>query len=208
MSMSYWCTTAEGKSVQDNVSCFVVEMSGTWFLVTAGHILADIQKYSQAGYKYEKFFLADATGGADLPFNSFPISPELDQWFVLFEDENGMDFAIRRLDAFDVRNLLAGGIRPVGSNTWGNLPLHEYKFLVVVGSPEETVSRSADSITLKIKMIPIAVCDPPATEVRQHPDKVFAQFSEPDNPLTPKNLKGMSGAPVFGIHRVDGELKQ
>jgi len=60
---------------------------------------------------------------------------------------------------------------------------------------------------LKIKLIPVRVCDAPATAIPQHPDKVFAEFAEADNPITPSDLAGMSGSPVFGMRRVEGTLK-
>jgi len=119
VSMSFKCRRPATTEVQDNVSCFVVQMHDVWFLVTAGHVIQEIRDGAAKGYEYHQFYLADGNGGAKLPFNSFPIAAEIDSWLVLFDDEKGMDYAVRSLAEFDVRNLRAGGIKAIGSDTWG-----------------------------------------------------------------------------------------
>jgi hypothetical protein len=48
-------------------SCFVVQIEGTWFLVTAGHVISDIESLRAGGEAVSNFLLQDKLAGTKYP---------------------------------------------------------------------------------------------------------------------------------------------
>lgn len=205
--MSYRLTLA-GFRVNElhYASCFVVEVEGHWILITAGHVIEEMRAAIDAGALLHDFNLHDKLAGNDFPF-SVPYHFDVEDWAAI--DLDGADYAAAPLSMLFTAALMSGGIRPIEENAWGQDPLEQYPYWLLVGIPAETLSESHGRQLLKLTVMPLAPSEPPANAALGQPGrKVFAKLiTQPglDGAIV-DDIAGMSGGPVFGLRPNDHRM--
>ncbi len=207
-------------STKYSVSCFVVEIEGHWFLVTAGHVITDIKDNIGKGVIYYNFILHDQLAGNKFP--PIPYSFDVKDWVVidtdganykvgdLGADANGMDYAAVPLRHLFKEGLISGGIQVIQETAWGPEPFDQYSNWLLVGIPNESHHIVAGIDKVKMTIIPLKPTDPPMSTIKPpSKNKVYAQIiRQPEiDSVQVKDIAGMSGGPIFALTQIDNQLR-
>lgn len=185
-------------------SGFVVDVSGEWFYVTAGHILRDIQTALAAGSRFDVWRLDDQTAGNRFNGRAVPYDFDIDQWLVIRDEETGLDYAAVHLSDFYRRQLEAGDVIAIGRKAWSD-HVTEYDHWVLVGIPSETVAYDGQMvITAKFVFVPLVPADEPALAEEKAQNQFYAKPIDGSEQHF-NNADGFSGGPVFSLKKVDGQ---
>lgn len=195
----WWSHPAErgNRSRFGCASCFVVEVRGIWFLVTAAHVIRDLILLRTQGAEITQWRLEDqATGkfSQGVPFDFDP-----DRWIVIDDDELGSDYAAFPLSDLYQRQLVAAEIHPLDESAWLLEGSEKFDVLFMLGIPKESVREGSPPV-IKLVIIPMDPCDSPAGHPRK-PDRQYAKLRAPGPAEPPgvQDIDGMSGGPIFGL---------
>jgi len=208
-----------GSSVSDYspesgcLTAFALRVSDFWFLATAGHVLAGINKRLSLGRRrIRSQVIGGFASGARILSSPF----ELDKAHVQYEDANGADYGFILLHAFHVRGLIADGVEPLRQLHWTNIPdsMDQKIQHALLGLPDQaqevrmTEHNGGGRINLNIRIpsIPVypAACPP---EVSVDNGKRFcaqvpvAKGRFDDKSISVTDIAGMSGGPIFAVRR-------
>jgi hypothetical protein len=190
-------------------SCFVVEIEEHWLLVTAGHVINGIREAVAKGATYSDFNLHDKLAGNNFPF-SVPIPFDIEDWVVIEEYPEGADYAAAPISSIIVRNLQAGGIRPIAESIWGAEPFDQYRYWLLAGIPDESYEMMGTRHTLKLTVMPLIPALRPSSLIDSPSEnRVFAEIlTQPQlDSVFVTDIKGMSGGPIFGLKESNGVLR-
>jgi len=194
------------------VPSFVVSIKDMWFLVTAGHILKDLQSRLDSGRCISKSRLYAGFGSdpssEPIPFNL----GDTPQWYVY---EDGLDYAVIPLRPAFVNPLVADGIVALNENHWKDYSQEDGEFYLL-GFPTQTQDISITSsgergninINFTCPLLPVfPLSDPPDVLKRDH-ERFYAKvpngiMHDPSVKLT--DIDGMSGGPIFVIKWIDDD---
>jgi hypothetical protein len=181
-------------------SGFVIEVTGEWFYVTAGHILRDISTALQNGYKFDIWRLGDQTAGNKFGDSAIPYSFELEKWIILEDKESGLDYATVHIDNFYRRQLEANGVTALSKRAWASHSI-EHDYWALFGIPSESLSYDNKTL-LKARVVsaPLIPTEKPANVSAKMKNQFYAKMIEGSEQFI-RDLDGMSGAPVFSIKR-------
>ncbi|MFC1761060.1 hypothetical protein ACFL6U_03160 [Planctomycetota bacterium] len=194
------------------VSAFVVSIRGIWFLVTAGHILKDLQSRLSSGRRILKSRLfaglTSTPSSESIPFNL----GDAPQWYIC---EDGMDYAIIPFRPAFVNPLIADGVIALNKIHWTNYPDNNGEYYLL-GFPTQaqklSITSSGDTGNVNIQvgcpLLPVfPVSDPPEALKQKH-ERFYAKVpfakgmvDDPNVPLT--DIDGMSGGPIFVLKWID-----
>ncbi len=194
------------------ISAFVIAVRDMWFLITAGHILHDIQERLANGRTIMKSrLLADFTPNPATSGIPFPLEDSL-QWHI---DSDGVDYGVIPLRPGFVRPLVADGTLALTETCWNSCP-NEVDEHFLLGFPSQantlTIASSGHTRTVDISvacpLLPVfPVSDPPAA-LRSSYARFYAEVPIANGmtgvsqaPLT--DIDGMSGGPIFGMKWTD-----
>lgn len=201
------CVQNLGGEGQENivlVSGFIAEFAGFWVYVTAGHILRDFEKAIDAGCEFDVWRFGDQAAEDRFNHTGVPFNFTLDRWIVLEDEENGLDYAATILEDNHRRLLEAGGVVPLGGDTWDS-HLSEHDHWVLVGIPSETVNYDGRTkISARAVFIPLDSTDTPIAAGTKSKNQFYGKLRA-DSENKVNDLKGLSGAPIFSLRKVDGE---
>jgi len=197
------------------VSTFVVSIKNIWFLVTAGHILKDLQSRLDNGRRISKSRLFVLHGLISHPpsFKSIPFNLEdTPRWYIY---EDGLDYAVIPLRPAFVNPLIADGIIALNENHWKDYPEKNGEYFLL-GFPAQAQDISIISsgekgnvnYVIECPLLPVfPVSDPPEVLKRQN-ERFYAKVpitkginNDPNFELT--DIDGMSGGPLFVIKWTD-----
>lgn len=207
LCMSYTAIIPLGATEFDYASCFVVEIEGQWILITAGHVITRLKEVASNGVHLSEFMLHDQLAGNRYPFG-VPYPFAFEDWVVI--DNADADIAVAPLSAMLAANLEAGGIRPIKEDAWGTPPLDQYQYWILAGIPAESHARANNFHTLKLTIVPLQPATAPSSSTDStSTEKVFGKIvTQPDlDNAVVNDVKGMSGAPIYGVKEVDGALR-
>jgi len=187
------------------VTTFVVSVSDIWFLVTAGHVLADVQRDRSGEIKGR---LIDSTGlepkyGMAIPFDFDSASP------IIFGDDTSFDYAVIPLRPYYRSLLTKNGIVPLDERAWAKPPLNPDYYLLA-GFPSELV----DVPQTPQDWDDLVVCCT-AHSLEQLPDAPHG-FGEKTGPRAYfrialgsdlESILGLSGSPVFALSGNESALR-
>lgn len=191
-------------------SGFLVELSGEWFLLTAGHWLeheeTGLKRQLAAGYRIDKIAIADSFAGHT--GSPLPFAFQLEDWLAIYDDIEGFDFAALPIHSFYRRGLEAVGVSPIELHATGPAEFRVDSQLALVGVPAESFSKKGADTEMKLVIMPLSPYTGDALPARG--DTLLAQL--PANPTDPAhrvaNVVGMSGGPVFRITTKAGMQKK
>jgi hypothetical protein len=187
------------------VSGFVVSIRGHWFLITAGHVLADLERALTSGQLLTNFRLSDGYVRLEASFKPIPFPfRDAHKWHYL-NDAVGCDYGCIHLRSNTEALLSANGIVALGEFAWRDeLPEHFEEF-VLTGIPSEmTISRRVQrGVAFRTSLIAFGV--DPCTNAPDGFNADGARMIYRVDPLILDDgrklasVDGMSGSPLFGI---------
>lgn len=200
-------------------SAFVVSVQNIWFLITAGHILRDIETRIKPRRRIVKARLIDSLQNSQnkesIPFD-FDDAPKA----PIYRKEEGIDYGIIMLRPGYVRLLLAGGTRAFDEKEYENPPGKADKYFLL-GFPSQarkidhTRREGGGNITIDIgcPLVPIQPVDDPPAELQLTEIRFYAKvpiikgnrYAE-DGKMT--DIEGMSGGPIIAVKKISsGEIR-
>ncbi len=203
----------DGKRTREACTCFVLEILGDWFLVTAGHILED--RYAALPHcKNVESSLFDAwhprASRLPVPF------PLLDAThFAFYDKEFGLDIGLIHLEPFYVRQLKANGVKAFDETAWKNPP-REMIGYALIGLPDQfikqrTTSGGAVTVSVLPTVIYLKAVDPPPDMKTPFPrfyGKLPDRLVNPHTGASLDEMSGFSGSPIIGFKvNPDGQMK-
>jgi len=185
-------------------SGFVVDIAGEWFYLTAGHILRDLRRALQSGASFDVWRLGDQTAGHSFRNTGVPYAFDPELWFVIENEELGLDYAIVHLGGLYRLQLEAGGVVPFGPDARSDHTIaHDHWALV--GVPQESVAYDGKTIiTARIVLAPLVPADAPELAGVRQENQFYAKLAE-DSEGHVSDLAGMSGGPIAMARFVEDE---
>ncbi len=207
----YWHLDKDGNStgeprVNAN-SCFIMAFGDMWFLVTAGHVVEDLNKLIAHPFvKVVDTFLVDSLGLQAAYDNNIPFDYEDSARYYEYHD--GLDFALICLGPNHRRLLQANGVEPVGVENWIRQDISRCKGFVLLGIPAELVKqedRAKPGIVIGSVMLSLKRLEtlPEGSEVTEYERFIGDLMNRPDL----KSLGGVSGGPIVGFYDEDGDTR-
>jgi hypothetical protein len=200
----------DGMGEYHSISAFVVSVKDVWFLITAGHIIKDIETVRREGRVLSDFRIDD-TWGIDAKHEPQLFHFDSAQKYIYFDDKQGADYGAIRLDENMKARLQANGIEPFDERLWkGKLP-DTYDNYILLGIPsmfaKHTPKIERLEVTNSLAMVSlIKTLNPPEYMIK--PIERFYGVkmnvvNAAGEPLT--NFDGMSGSPVIAFrNRAEG----
>ena len=182
-------------------SGFVMSVRGQWNLVTAGHIVRDLDSlFQNKKATFTGSVLIDGWG-SDAVYRQGPFPPfnylDASRTYV-YDDEYGLDFALIGLPKFYQTLLEANGIKPVSERNWVLQDRIVFREHFVLGLPTELKQFTPDGQTFAPTpaIIPVTKLDGPPTG---HDTQFGRFFGKIFDNVTISDIDGMSGGPIIGI---------
>ncbi|WP_119325306.1 hypothetical protein [Capsulimonas corticalis] len=179
-----------------NYSAFIISYEGHWTLVTAGHIIEDIEKLYAAGGRFADVALddsaaADATCVYPLPFD-YQSAPKMH----IFDEENGIDIGLIALSNFYCQGLIKNNIEPLSEQSWQIDTPAEFDAYWLFGLPAERVIDQGNGGKVGYVMLHLNLVEDIPVDMRKPFPRFYAQITDKGSL---KSIEGMSGGPIFGI---------
>lgn len=182
-------------------SGFVVDVSGEWFYITAGHILRDVRTALESGSSFDVWRFDDQTAGHRFNGMAVPYEFDAEMWLVLCNAMTGLDYAAVHIGDFYRRQLEAGGVTAIARNAWSD-HVTEHDHWVLVGIPSETVAYDGETvITARVVMSPLTPSDEPVLAGEKVQNQFYAKPIDGSECFF-KDANGMSGGPVFALKKL------
>ena len=200
------------------ISSFVIAVQGLWCLVTAGHILSDLERRLKNGRRIVKSRLIDAMAGAS-GTGSIPFDLEnAPRWHI--DDNAGLDYGVILLRPLFVHQLLAGGIQALTAESWIDIP-SDPDACFLLGFPK--AAKRSDvrqfegggdiQIEVGTPLLPVEWIDNPPESLRKTADRYYAKvpiITADESGLGEDfiDIDGMSGGPLFLVkNKSEGGLR-
>ena len=190
------------------VSGFVMDVEDHWFLVTAGHILSDVQKVLSSGQEgVLQARLLDFFGLAAPHSTLVPIEYKDTPKYYEWDEAKGIDFGFIHLRPLIRENLLKNNIVPIDRRMWVQDPA-EFECYFMIGLPTELIRQltrnrkpgSEARMDLRVAMIPVQKLDAIPAELQTHSEPLFVGKIPPEESGV-SDIAGMSGGPIIGVRR-------
>jgi hypothetical protein len=196
------------------LSAFLIDVSGQWVLVTAGHILKGIEDKLANGYEFSQWTLHDALSNTSIHQNSIPFPFD---WAAKghCNSDDGADFGLVALSPVIRANLEANGKRAITRQAWEQDMPSEFEGYLMLGLPSQFqgvrhLGSSATIVEITPTVIPvIRLHDPPEEFVSEFP-RFYARLHDPlvdAKGIILESIDGMSGGPIFGYQRIGHETR-
>jgi len=192
---------------------FVVSIRHQWLLVTAGHILKELDDgLKNKLLRLQRCELVDyyglnAKSDIGIPFD-FANATKL-YWD---DDKLGLDIGLVQIEPHYRRLMETNGVTAIAQDNWRLHEQLDFEWFGVLGLPDELLVRdrriAPSGGTIAGGMRPVLMVG----------DQIEAFSDEKPTPISPwlaiklrdkdeiKSLKGMSGGPIFGFFRSDKKL--
>jgi hypothetical protein len=191
-------------------SGFLLKLYDEICLVTAGHVLKDIEPRLQKNRHSAKFFgLFDVWGPKSVVERRIPFDfSDADTFVCEFEPDLGIDVAVVLLPTI-YQEMLLQTITPFGDEQWNKQEGLEFDFYAILGIPsalaEQEISRNSVTTFASPRVIFLmkdeVEANKPATALPQFHGKIL-----PGDPID--DIAGVSGGPILGFRKCsDGKLR-
>jgi hypothetical protein len=180
-------------------SGFVIEISGVWLYVTAGHVFQDIQTLMErTPTRRYRFMLADCFGPDVVSDVPIPLDYKSTSKQHLYDRQSGYDFGIMLINDNARRLLVANGIVPLVEENWKHQAGVEFFHYSMVGFPAQAmILDHPEFASVKPFYIPLERLDAAPAAVEHHTVPMFyARIPKPTQGL---DIRGMSGCPIYGF---------
>lgn len=177
----------------------LIEIGGQTFLLTAGHILRDLEKARRsAEVRISSAVLADTFGQNPVCTQPIPFDLKSAKVFYIDNEDEGLDFGVIALSAYYVRLLAANKVVALSEKNWLHQHRVEFDGYAMLGLPEEFTSMSAPECGLvSPTMFRVHRLAEPQEGSRVTRYQRFVGQIDKELPLN--SVVGMSGGPIFGF---------
>jgi hypothetical protein len=183
----------------------IIEILGRWCIATAGHCLHRLEEASKhPRVLIESQILADYFGANATNLTPIPFKP-LEQGF-LYADSDGLDFGLVIINDLWKQNLERNGIVPFTSKQWNFPSTIPFESFGIIGFPDDDTGGCAGDAGIMFghvrpSLVPLRRLDDDTTKpFRRFAGEIIDQGNQ-------KSIKGMSGGPILGFFRENGESK-
>jgi hypothetical protein len=189
-----------------NYSGFVITVGKQWYIVTAGHILQDLDTALKRGdIEFTERKLVDYYG-PNAKFRE-PIPFDYEAHPRIHVNKDRLDFALILLSDIEVQGLQANGVIPFTFEGKPERPWSEYDRFVLVGFVKEhlrsDVDRSTGEVRLEVRagVVPVErLQSAPTTCNKTRFPRFIGKLTDNQQP---SSIFGMSGSPIIGMKRTD-----
>jgi hypothetical protein len=195
-------------------SAFVMRTRNIWWLVTAGHVLTEIENEIAKGNELVDFRLwggwgLEATDKYRTSFDFFRARK-----FRI--DQDGLDYGIIHLSDYYVSHLEANKVLPIDENSFEKDWPTEFDGYAMIGTPASTVflervGEKATRLTQTTCIIQLEQEPTPPQELIQPTKRFYARILPPADSsewlAIGGDIAGMSGGPLLGVRRAKNGLK-
>jgi hypothetical protein len=204
-----------------SISCLVITVTDRCFLVTAGHILKELDERLASGRcRLVHGFIVYHLGHHETDGRLMPFDYRAAKTHVVHDQNPGLDYGIILLTYYEMLDLRKNNIIPVSMDYWRPRTIAEFDSFRLLGLPTEVASRLSDpsisSNTMTRNISTVYVSVEPITDESQIPYMILIrQLGQPTVPVfigritadIDFGINGMSGGPIFGlIEGSDGKL--
>ena len=199
------------------VSAFVISVRDIWYLVTAGHILHDLDRRCQAGHRIVQARLIDGLGSTEhFPPIVFALA-DVDKGYI--DDGDGLDYAIIPLQRLYIEQLQIAATEPLDESAWTDIPVLADAYFVM-GFPTQVATTSithGDKVSrvdvgLATPLLPIDPVAHTPEELKRGAERFYAKVPMTTGyvdgrEVTLRDIDGMSGGPVFAVKDLGERLR-
>ena len=206
VALNVACDGPGSVQAADAYSCFVLEIGGDCFLVTAGHSLkalyAELPKRTGVRASLFDGWRRDASQ-APIPFDLLGAAR-----FAV--DEDGLDLGVIHLPPLLVRNLRANDIKPFDEKGWRDPPpSSEMVRYAVIGLPDqfierETMKSGAVRVSVNPTFVYLEGVNAPDDMKRSFPcfyGKLADNLYNANAGVSLEDMAGFSGGPIIGFSK-------
>lgn len=195
-----------GSEIFFNFSGFVVSMYEGWMLVTAGHVLKQLdgqllrREIELVHFRLADYFGLDVQSGVPIPFGYADC-----QKYAIDDEERGLDIGIIFLPPLYRRLLEANKIRAISQENWDWQQSLEWDLFGVLGFPEELFDRhkhisvSGSTVIGGVRPVLMFATVSDATPLNRPVPECPWLAVELRDKSEIKSIVGMSGGPIFGF---------
>ena len=178
---------------------FVMSVADQWFLVTAGHVMEDLQsEIAKLPDGTVQFVLVDSGGLDAKDVNPVPFVLDGTRTLVLGDDAD-FDYAAIPISTYYRRLLEANGIAALDEEVWEKQPTSP-NYFVLLGVPRELVTPQPDGgLGFGYSMHVLQYRPDPPEGFKEKKGPRF--YFEIAMGAGVTDIKGMSGGPVFALRR-------
>jgi hypothetical protein len=191
-------------------SCFVMSFGESWFLVTAGHVLKELEELlDHPRVRFLQSCLIDALGSEAIHSNNVPFTYDKSKRFYI--DQDGLDFGLIPLSHNHRQLLEANRVVPVAVENWMNQDIDRCHSFLLLGIPVDWVShaQSPGGYSLHIETLLVSVkrlTEPPFGAEATTYERFIGDLTTPAK--MQHGLEGTSGGPIFGFYNDEnGQLR-
>jgi hypothetical protein len=193
-------------------SAFLMSVRKFCFLVSAGHVVDDINSRLKSGRQFLSAKIVDgwnkgAHNQSPIPFSYLIDTPQ----HHVHDDEKGLDWAWFALRPNTYELLRANGMVPLGEHAWKNVPEHLEEFYAL-GFPNDNYMAVVDAFGnhVSVRVAPRIIryeqdMNPPSKLVLPIPRLYFTLPFKRNGSFA--QVDGMSGGPIFGCRRDENGLQ-
>jgi hypothetical protein len=198
-----------GAGYPGSFSGFVASVRGEWFMITAGHVIEEIEKAMQRGQKLEDWHLDDTTAWGAADRNGLPFDLTGARKFRKYSEKSGLDWGFIHIHGVYRPALERNGIVPLDEAAWQVPTLRGYDEYWLLGVPEEKVGvspcgRRVEREVVLIVLELIEKSAAPPCLVKNVP-RLYAKLPDAAHQHL-NSIVGMSGGPLFGAKTLDGQV--
>jgi hypothetical protein len=208
-----WVDRTEGERAEANdgrgtpmlTSGFVVSVDGVWFLVTAGHILSDLEKAIERGQVLNRFHVADGFGKLK-PHPPFVFDFKGAIKWHYFDPDDGADYGVIHLRENTQALLSANDVQPFDERAWLLDVPATFDDTYLVGIPDQfskVKPTIGDGMILDNTLVVLTVemTDEPPESLKKPFPRYYARVrpAQHSDGRVLTTLDGMSGCPLLGI---------
>ena len=191
-----------GKQMSFATSGFVMSFDDQWYFATAGHIPSSLNANEKSGNARARSFGYVDHGGVEAKFHgSFPAGYEDAEKFYIYDEIQGLDFALIKIESFYRKTLEANSIAAIDESHWNRTDAFVAAEYVVLGCPmlhQKTRGEIRDGQSnlethVQIVAMPVEVID-----FEDRSKKYERIACKPKDPSVTKidHVDGFSGGPL------------
>lgn len=200
----YWHLDEKGNSkgtpFVTAVSGFAMSFGESWFMVTAGHVLEDLDELIDQKYvKVVDSFIVDSLGSQAKHTDHIPYTYEKEKRGYHYAD--GLDFGLIALGLHERQLLEANGIVPVAIENWISIDLDRCTGFMLLGIPASLVGLEKNGQMTGINIGTALYTVKRLTEPPPGADQTIFERFMGDLGKEHSPLKGTSGGPILGFFR-------
>lgn len=181
-------------------SGFVMSLRGQWLLVTAGHILQDLQeRLEKRQVELLSCYLIDYFGPNAKSHSPIPFTFKAAPNFHVHDEDMGLDFGLIRLSGYYQGLLEKNRIVPFTERDWAPSETL-FNFYMMIGIPESFIDVKPDETHFDVVFRAAIVAVSPENDPPESMQRKFPRFVGRLGNIAPlETMRGMSGAPILGF---------